>query len=345
MSVLGDRVTVRADPSIALHVNGTPVVEGNTAFLPGGGLVLIDGKRYTVLWPDGSRAEVQNAVSYLNLQLWLHRSRRGRVEGLLGNFDGEIENELVTRDGPSLSISPTLVELYRLYGESWRITQEESLFDYADGTTSETCTDREFPIAIARVDTLSDGVRSEAERLCRDRGITDPFLLEACILDVGFTGDAAFVESAAAAMPPNGTMCIEGGIIVSVYTGHTQSGGGAPYSGLVGAFIASGVSFATETGYAWHPFGLGDFGASITGGLSVPIDGDYTFSLNSDDGSLLLIEGAVVVDAGGVHGPDGASGSTFLTAGIHSFEVQFFEPLLDEQRYVQKPPSGLTNPD
>jgi hypothetical protein len=112
---------------------------------------------------------------------------------------------------------------------------------------------------------------------------------------------------------------------VSVYSGHSTSGGGTPYSGLVGSFSAPDISFATNTGYNWHPFGLGAFGADITGCINAAADTNYSFSLNSDDGSLLYIDGNLVVDNGGHHSAQVASGSALLLAGPHSFEIQFFE--------------------
>lgn len=114
-------------------------------------------------------------------------------------------------------------------------------------------------------------------------------------------------------------------ITVEIYSGHTTTGGGAPYSDFVGSFTASAVDFASSSGYAWHPFGLAAFGADITGNINVPADGDYTFGLNSDDGSLLFLDGVQVVGNGGSHGPTTVSASTFLTAGPYFFEIQFFE--------------------
>ncbi len=116
-----------------------------------------------------------------------------------------------------------------------------------------------------------------------------------------------------------------GCMTVDIYSGFSTTGGGAPYSGLVGSLKAGSISFATDTGYNWHPFGRGSFGADIKGVLNVAADGTYTFKLDSDDGSLLYIDGTVVVDNGGAHAPEVASGSTLLTAGSHKFEVQFFE--------------------
>ena len=112
---------------------------------------------------------------------------------------------------------------------------------------------------------------------------------------------------------------------VDVYIGHSTTGGGTPYSDLAGSFTSPDILFATNTSYAWHPFGLGSFGADITGSLNVLATGNHTFALNSDDGSLLFIDGALVVDNGGPHGAQIVSNSVSLTAGIHPFEVQFFE--------------------
>jgi len=130
---------------------------------------------------------------------------------------------------------------------------------------------------------------------------------------------------------------------VDIFSGHSTSGGGAPFSNLAGSFTSPDISFATSTGYDWHPFGLGNFGADITGILSIPSNGNYIFSLNSDDGSLLFIDGVLVIDNGGTHGPTVvASPSTVLTAGNHPFEVQFFEDLGGPSGVDLSLPSGVT---
>jgi len=116
-------------------------------------------------------------------------------------------------------------------------------------------------------------------------------------------------------------------LTVKVYFGFQQSGGGAPYSSplVFGTLAPSDVLFGTATGFNWHPFGLLDFGADITGALAVSADGTYTFTLDSDDGSLLFIDGVLVVDNGNTHGPTAISGTATLSAGTHPFEIQFFE--------------------
>ncbi|MEO3819565.1 family 16 glycoside hydrolase [Plantactinospora sp. B24E8] len=73
-------------------------------------------------------------------------------------------------------------------------------------------------------------------------------------------------------------------------------------------------------------FGLADrFISHVTGNLTVPVDGTYTFRLTSDDGSRLTIGGQRVVDHDGLHGETAMEGTATLTAGLHPLFVEFFD--------------------
>jgi mono/diheme cytochrome c family protein len=54
-------------------------------------------------------------------------------------------------------------------------------------------------------------------------------------------------------------------------------------------------------------------------------DANYTFTLTSDDGSRLLIDGKQVVNNDGTHPPQTVRGSTRLTKGVHQVTVLFFQ--------------------
>lgn len=114
-------------------------------------------------------------------------------------------------------------------------------------------------------------------------------------------------------------------VTTKIYSGHTDDGGGAPYTDYVGTLVTDGITFATDTGYNWHPFGLFDFGSDSIGSLSVAVENDYTFHLSSDDGAVVYVDGVLLIDRGGPHGPSVTDGFVHLTAGLHSYEVQFFE--------------------
>jgi hypothetical protein len=68
------------------------------------------------------------------------------------------------------------------------------------------------------------------------------------------------------------------------------------------------------------------FGYVFTGFLKVPADGDYTFSLDSDDGSRMTIDGHVVVEFDGIHGEGNPKTVTVpLKAGRLPIRLDYFQ--------------------
>jgi hypothetical protein len=188
-----------------VHIDGqaTPVARGERA-LPGGGTLVsresdtgaADG--YDVRWPDGSEAAVDAIAAYgYRVLVKLAPSRAGRVEGLLGNFDGDPTNDVAPRGGQPLAAPITFEQLYPSYADSWRIQAADSLFTYADGESTETFTDRTFPDRGMTVTDLDAETRAQAEEICRWAGITEPWQLNECIFDVGVTGRSEFAVGAA----------------------------------------------------------------------------------------------------------------------------------------------------
>lgn len=84
-----------------------------------------------------------------------------------------------------------------------------------------------------------------------------------------------------------------------------------------GTYPVSDVSIPKEAS--------GRIGLVIQGYIKVPADDIYTFSLNSDDGSILTIDGAVVIDNDGAHSPRRMAGQKALAAGLHRIEVRYFD--------------------
>ena len=54
-------------------------------------------------------------------------------------------------------------------------------------------------------------------------------------------------------------------------------------------------------------------------------DGKYSFTISSDDGSQLFINGKMIVNNDGVHGVQAKDGSVELKKGKHDIEVKYFE--------------------
>jgi hexosaminidase len=68
-----------------------------------------------------------------------------------------------------------------------------------------------------------------------------------------------------------------------------------------------------------------DFAMTFTGYVEVPADGTYTFHVNSDDGSRLLIGSELVVENDGLHAASEKSGQVILKTGKHPIRVEFFQ--------------------
>lgn len=205
-NVAGDKVgiylTTGQTAKVDVHVNGktVPVAAGDTK-LPKGGLLTRTGDGpaavYTLTWPDGSRLYAAAIGPYgLKLDVAVADTRKGRLNGLLGDFDGTAANDLDAGGGRTLPLPAPTADVHGTYADHWRVKQEKSLFDYAPGQSTATFTDRNFPRASADSKTVSG--RAQAEATCRAAGVTDPQLLESCILDVALTGHSEFAQAAAA---------------------------------------------------------------------------------------------------------------------------------------------------
>jgi hypothetical protein len=204
MNVAGDRVGVYIGKPAPLYINGAPGPSVDQPIrLPNGGALSRSGNRITVVWPDETTVNVDFRGSYLDLSIALADMRAGKVSGLFGNFDGDLNNDLVPRNGalePDLAALKTDAVAYRKYlydkfGNSWRVQQVSSLFDYDAGESTETWTDLRFPYQIVYAAALDEASRQRAVNVCKSAGIDDERFLENCVVDVGVTGESAFTES------------------------------------------------------------------------------------------------------------------------------------------------------
>ena len=67
------------------------------------------------------------------------------------------------------------------------------------------------------------------------------------------------------------------------------------------------------------------FGYTFEGYIYAPEDGVYTFQTRSDDGSVLYIDGELVVDNDGSHAAITATGFIALKKGYHPYKLYYFE--------------------
>jgi von Willebrand factor type D domain len=215
-AAFGNRTDVSVNTAAAMNVAGDPVgvyltdsgvqirvahtvnqLAGDFVRLGHGGVVSrLDEGSIVVTWPDGSQVLLVPIGAWgFRLSIHLADARQGHVHGLLGDFDGKPDDDLLLRNGGLIS-KPTFEKLYPGFADSWRVNQQESLFDYDRGQGTASFTNRRYPTKAASAATLP--TRAIAAEICRQAGVTDPQLVADCILDVGVTGQVEFARSAAA---------------------------------------------------------------------------------------------------------------------------------------------------
>jgi len=118
----------------------------------------------------------------------------GSVEGLLGNYNGNPNNDLTLADGTVEPTNMSTATLYGTYADSWRVTQAASLLDYGPGQTTATFTDTLYPGTPLSIASFPTAAVAAATQLVQAAGITDPGLQQAAIYDYLVTGDPSVVS-------------------------------------------------------------------------------------------------------------------------------------------------------
>lgn len=67
------------------------------------------------------------------------------------------------------------------------------------------------------------------------------------------------------------------------------------------------------------------FGICYTGKIFIQDPGEYTYSLLSDDGAKLFIDGNLLINNDGIHPPVEAEGTISLSKGVHTIRVEYFQ--------------------
>jgi hypothetical protein len=186
------RVVIAADGTTTIDGVPSDLAEGRNEFE--GGDIFRARQTHVLVWPDGSQVRVTVNGVFEGIEVWLPSGRAGNVKGLLGDFDGEVQRDVQTSGGAALPEAPSFTYFYHTFVESWRVTQSNSLFDYAEGESTETFTDRSFPLEPVTSARLSASAREKATAICVDAGVDEDWM-EACLIDVGYTDDPAFAEA------------------------------------------------------------------------------------------------------------------------------------------------------
>ena len=196
--------------NLELWINRRAVAYGARALAGGGTISVKDPYSAKVTWPDGTAVSVfsgeSGAIAHetvtcngsdeIDMIVKVAPSRAGHLEGLLGD-PGEPFDELVGGNGAVYSLDQLAAPwesvedfdvLYHQFAQSWRITQQSSLFYYPPGTSTASFSDLAFPSRAVTVASLTPTTVAAAKRDCEAEGITNPYLLADCVYDLGLAG-------------------------------------------------------------------------------------------------------------------------------------------------------------
>jgi hypothetical protein len=184
-----------------LTINGvTTALTSGQSLSVGNSRIQRQGNQYTLIYagPDGvistsddDEVTVGDFDSYLNIKVCPANYRGSQIQGLLGNADGITANDFALRDGTSLGANPSWRTIHTTYADSWRITQNESLF------VIPTFADKTLPEREVTLGTLPRGQANDAVRAAFNAGLPAGPILDGAAIDAAATGDNRFITNAA----------------------------------------------------------------------------------------------------------------------------------------------------
>jgi hexosaminidase len=89
-----------------------------------------------------------------------------------------------------------------------------------------------------------------------------------------------------------------------------------------GARVLTGITGSFDLGQFGRAL---DYGVELSGLIRVPADDFYQFSVTSDDGAVLEIDGETVADNDGNHAPRMVAGHVPLRQGLHELRLRYFQ--------------------
>jgi hypothetical protein len=184
-------------------VRGEPLLNGRPRAMRDGEVVKLrshailrrEGGAFVLATAAGDRVSVALHGPYIDVRISLADQRKGSVSGLLGNYDGNAENDVQASSGALVSLPKYgdaidyTHSLFATFGASWRVPAERNLFTSPFSSSADPAV---FP---ARVAPPTPAVLSAAADRCASRGVTDEIARANCAYDLAVTGDDAFIAS------------------------------------------------------------------------------------------------------------------------------------------------------
>jgi hypothetical protein len=177
---------------LALYHNHVRKDMNSPLLLEGGGTVTFKTGSIYIDFATGDKVRINYYnQGYLDYTVDLIQKHYGKIRGLLGDWNGIRGDDLKTSDGHLIN-PHSFADLYPGFVDSWRITQDSSLFEYEGGKNTLSFTDRTYPL---QPFTISPDQFNIAQNACLLAGVTDQPALANCIYDHVAANSDDFTQS------------------------------------------------------------------------------------------------------------------------------------------------------
>lgn len=204
-SVNGALVELRADGTVLLNGEARTIADGD-GFGLGGGILERQGADYFITFPVQGDSppvisfEPRGDTAAVGVY---YPAGASELSGLVGNADGNPNNDLRLRDGTQLPVNASPATLHGTFADSWRISDDYSDFTYAAGASTATYTNQAFPSQIITSADFTQTQRAAATSTCLQSQVPPGPQFDDCVLDVLVTGDSSLAQLAAEITRPS----------------------------------------------------------------------------------------------------------------------------------------------
>jgi hypothetical protein len=137
---------------------------------------------------------------YMNINVRRGRGTQGVMGAIApGNWLPALPDGTLLGPRPE-SLSDRFIQLYQTFADAWRVDASNTLFDYAPGTSTDTFSNRDWPLFQPETCRLGEGgpvmpplPPATAQQQCR--GIVDAVRRANCVKDVMITGEIGFATT------------------------------------------------------------------------------------------------------------------------------------------------------
>jgi len=192
VAVKAGRQNVMVDSSpIRARVDGVEIKAGRSVLDDGTVLTCADNS-CALVTPRGDRIQILSTdPQLLHVAVNLAPSRKGKIEGLGGNFNGSAKDDALPRGAAKAEAVDRLLRdcawTHEVFGNSWRVDPKASLFTYQPGHGPGSFAAPTFPSCGPHATALDAKKLRELTARCAAAGLSGP-LRESCIRDMRLTG-------------------------------------------------------------------------------------------------------------------------------------------------------------